>query len=89
MWDAQLRELRVGDVVLKRFRQPAVSQETILAAFEEEGWPLHIDNPLPGHDDGDAVDRLHGAVRRLNNQRKGLIRFECDGRGEGVFWKLI
>ena len=83
VWDSERRELRVGGAVVKRFRQPARSQEAILAAFQEEGWPPHIDNPLPSHDDVDAIDRLHGAIRRLNDQTNHMIRFESDGRAEG------
>src|SRR5438128_1589714 len=38
-YDASTRELRVGTIVLKRFHQPGGSQEWILLAFEEQGWP--------------------------------------------------
>jgi len=42
VWDAERRELRVGAVLVKRFRQQAADQLTILAAFQEEGWPPRI-----------------------------------------------
>jgi hypothetical protein len=87
-WDATQRELRLGDTVVKCFRQCAPNQEAILAAFEEEGWPARIDSPLTNEDNVDALDRLHDTVRRLNQQKVPLIRFLCDGRGEGVIWKL-
>src|SRR5262249_18025344 len=45
-WDEARRELRFGACVVKRFRQPAPSQEAVLTAFAEEGWPPHIDDPL-------------------------------------------
>ncbi len=45
-WDRDRQELRVGRVVVKRFKAPAANQETILAAFDEEGWPPRIDDPL-------------------------------------------
>jgi hypothetical protein len=47
VFDVERRELRVGDVVVKRFRQPTPDQETMLLAFEEAGWPVRIDGPLP------------------------------------------
>ena len=86
-WDAGRRELRVGLIVVKRFRQPAKNQEMILAAFQEEGWPAHLDDPLPGGDNQDAPDRLHDTIRRLNDQKVGLIRFLADGRGQGIIWE--
>ena len=87
LWDADRRELRLGSVVVKRFRQPARNQETILAAFEEDGWPPRVDNPLPANGDTDAVDRLHEAVKKLNRGTRGLLRFYSDGAGLGVLWE--
>jgi hypothetical protein len=88
-WDSDRRELRLGDSVVKRFRQPAKNQETILAAFQEDGWPPRIDNPLAGHGGAGAQDRLHDAVRKLNHQASRVLRFLCDGNGEGVIWQLL
>jgi hypothetical protein len=87
IWDGERRELRMGKLVVKRFRQPAKNQELILAAFEEDSWPPRIDNPLSSNGDTDAVDRLHDAVKKLNRQRKKLIHFRSDGRGLGVMWE--
>jgi hypothetical protein len=88
-WDSDRRELRLGDVIVKRFRQPAKNQETILAAFQEDGWPRRIDNPLPGNGDTDAVDRMHDAVKMLNRHTHRLFRFFSDGIGEGVLWEFV
>ena len=85
-WDKDRMELRLGKYLVKRYRQPAKNQETILAAFEEESWPPRIDRPLPGDSDTDPHDRLHDAVKRLNQQIQPLIRFQSDGKGEGVCW---
>jgi hypothetical protein len=87
-WDAVRRELWLGDVLVKRFRQPARNQEAILAAFQEEGWPARIDDPLSGGDNVDSHDRLHDAVRRLNQQKVRLIEFRSDGLGKGILWDL-
>jgi len=88
-WDSIRRELRLGDIVLKRFRQPAKNLETILAAFQEEGWPPGIDDPLPGGDSVDAHERLHDAVKKLNKQTVHLIRFLRDGTGQGIIWEFV
>lgn len=87
-WDGERRELRLGNVLIKRFRQPAKNQETVLAAFQEDGWPPHVDNPLSGNVDIDARDRLHDTVRKLNRQTNRLLHFFSDGNGEGVVWSL-
>jgi|GEM_PF-606840 len=89
-WDAQRRELRVNQVLVKYFKWPAVNQQTILAAFEEERWPPRIDDPLPPKPEQDRKRRLHDAVKCLNrNQSQPLIRFHGDGTGEGVRWSLV
>ena len=88
VWSQEVRELRLGDQILKCFRQPARNQEMILASFQEEGWPPHIDDPLPGGDNVDSPERLHNAVKRLNDQVVHRIRFLSDGKGQGILWEL-
>src|SRR5205085_2870619 len=41
-WDAGRRELTWRGLLVKHFREPAPSQELLLAAFEEEDWPRRI-----------------------------------------------
>ena len=87
-WDAQRRELCVGETVVKRFRQPSPLQELLLTAFEEEGWPQRIADPLPRHPEQNPKRRLHDTIRSLNlNQRAPLMRFGGDGTGEGMIWE--
>lgn len=87
-WDATLKELWLGRTLVKQFKVPAQSQELLLAAFEEEGWPPHIDDPLPPAAKIDPKKRLHDAIRRLNgNQRR--LRFSGAGDGRGVRWRLL
>jgi hypothetical protein len=89
-WDAARRELRLGDRVVKRYRVPSTSQEVILAAFEEEGWPAAIDDPLPPMEDQDPKRRLRTTIQSLNtNQRSPLLHFRGDGSGERVLWERI
>jgi hypothetical protein len=88
-WDRDRQELRLGDTVVKQFKLPAANQERILAAFEEEGWPVHIDDPLPPSPDQEPKRRLHDTINSLNrNQKVSLIRFVGDGTGQGVRWQL-
>jgi hypothetical protein len=89
-WDQTLRELWCGEVLIKEFRRPAPNQELVLSAFEEEGWPRHIDDPLPGRAQQDAKQRLHDTINRLNrHQRHHLIAFRGDGVGSGVRWHWL
>jgi len=87
VWDATRQELRVNGLLVKQFKSPAANQETVLAAFQEEGWPPRIDDPLPPHSLLDPKRRLHDTIKCLNrNQKHPLIHFRGDGRGEGVLW---
>ncbi len=88
-WDDQRRQVRIGRVVVKEFKLPAQNQETILTAFEEEGWPPRIDDPLSPVAEVEPKRRLHDAIQALNrNQRNDLLRFMGDGSGEGIRWEL-
>lgn len=88
-WRRDRRELCLGNRTVKRFKVPAANQELLLDAFEEEGWPSHLDDPLPPHPGQDSKRRLHDTIDRLNrNQTNRLIRFRGDGTGCGVFWEL-
>jgi len=82
-WDYQRRQVRCGGHVVKEFKLPAPNQETILTAFEEEGWPPRIDDPLPPVADVDPRRRLHDTIKALNRKQKhDLVRFMGDGNGE-------
>lgn len=88
-WCNVNRELRVRDTLVKRFRVPAPNQEAILNAFEEEGWPTHIDDPLTQSTTVPAKSRLHSAINCLNrNQKQHLIQFSGNGNGDGIRWQL-
>lgn len=90
VWDQDRRELRFGVAVVKRFTQRAGVQEAILAAFEEEGWPGRIDDPLPPLPDQDAPSRLRSAVNNLNRPRRpSPIRFGVCNLGTGIFWRAV
>jgi len=89
-WDHDRQELRLGGVIVKQFKVPAPNQEVILAAFEEESWPVRIDDPLPVHPCIAAKRRLHETITSLNrNQRLRVINFSGDGSGQGVRWEAL
>lgn len=89
-WDKVRHELRLGGKVIKKFKWRAANQEAILCAFEEEGWPPRIDDPLPPISEKDPKRRLSDAIKCLNRKQiNPLIRFCGDGTGEGVIWELI
>ena len=89
-WNPVTRVLSLGDRIVKQFRVPAHNQEAVLSAFQEEGWPHRIDDPLPYRAGVRAKYRLHFTIGRLNQSEKDrLIRFFGDGTGEGVCWRLV
>ena len=88
-WDPDLRELRVGALVIKRFRQPARNQVTVLASFQELLWPRRIDDPLTGNSGIEPKRRLRDTIFALNRSHvtKKVLAFEADGTGTGIIWK--
>jgi hypothetical protein len=88
-WDRELRELRVGELVIKRFRQPAQNQVTVLASFQELCWPRRIDDPLTGDGEVEPKRRLRDTVFALNRNHVAakVLGFEADGTGAGIIWK--
>ncbi len=89
-WNAEARKLSVCGEIVKRFKWPASNQETVLSAFQEEGWPERIDDPLPPQPEQDSKRRLSDTIKCLNRkQNKPLIHFRGDGTGEGVVWELV
>src|SRR4029079_19770564 len=88
-WNASRRELRYQGQVIKHYRVPAENQELILSAFQEEGWPHCIDDPLPQDGEVDPKQRLQATIKSLNrNQLVRLIRFHGNGNGSQVYWEF-
>jgi len=89
-FDRELLELRVDSVLVKRLDCRATNQICILTAFEEDGWPRHIDDPLHPAKGTDSKARLRYAIHSLNGcQHPWLIRFFADGTGRGIRWERI
>lgn len=89
-WDAETRRLLLDGRLIKRFKWPAVNQEAVLCAFQEEGWRERIDDPLPPRPEQDSKRRLADTIKCLNRkQLNELIHFHGDGTGEGVLWERV
>ncbi|MCP4098959.1 MAG: hypothetical protein GY880_19175 [Planctomycetaceae bacterium] len=90
VWDRARRELRLGNKLIKRFKWPAENQERVLDAFEDNGWPTHISDPLEAHDSICPKRRLHDTIKCLNRKQiNGLIKFRGDGTGLGVLLQIV
>jgi hypothetical protein len=89
-WDREARTFMVGDFLVKRFRVPSPNQEAVLEAFQEEGWPRTVDDPLSPMPDQQPKRRLRDTIKCLNmNQANQVIRFRGDGTGQRVSWELL
>jgi hypothetical protein len=89
-WDATRRELRYRGHVVKRYRVPAKNQSLVLTAFQEEGWPGFIDDPLRPANEQDSKHRLQVTIKSLNrNQLAPLIKFHGNGSGLQIYWEAI
>ena len=89
-WDRESRTFLVGEYLIKRFRVPSPNQESVLDAFQEEGWPQSIDDPLPPSGDQHPKRCLRDTIKCLNlNQASRMIRFHGDGTGQRVLWQLL
>src|SRR2546421_321887 len=60
-WNHPSRELRFQGELVKVVGGRAPCQVLLLDAFQEEGWPPQMLNPLPPTGDRDPRDRLHNA----------------------------
>ncbi|NIL97526.1 MAG: hypothetical protein GTO53_07880 [Planctomycetales bacterium] len=89
-WDSERHQLRFGESLVKEYKVPSPNQEAILMAFEEEGWPPRIHDPISPIRDVNPKQRLRNTIKSLNrNQVSQLIRFMGDGTGEAIRWEAI
>jgi len=89
-WDGDRRQIRFDGRIVKEFKLPSPNQEAVLMAFEEEGWPARMDDPLAPTANLDPRRRLHDTIKALNrNQKENLLRFMGDGTGEGIRWEPV
>jgi hypothetical protein len=84
-WNPTTGRLCWGNRAIRQYRGGSIAKNVtaILNAFEEEGWPEHVHDPMPG---GKDSQRLHEAIRTLNKDLEH-IRFRCNGDGTGIIWE--
>jgi hypothetical protein len=88
-WDADWRQLRLGEHVVKWFRRPAENQEWILASFQELNWSRLILDPLKVAPEIRSQDRLHFTIRNLNRaQKQPGVHFSASNNGRAISWQL-
>jgi hypothetical protein len=90
-WNREMLELSYGGEVVKRFGPSQIARANyplILDAFEREGWPVRIDNPLLAKKNLDHGRQLNLLLYELNSDLR-LIVFSADGSGGGgITWQL-
>ncbi|SRR5579884_4018611 len=86
-WCARAGTLSWRGTILRRVRIDAVYLRCLLDAFEQQGWPEWIANPLPHQPGMSRKQRLRQTLENLN---RGMhlpgIRFHAD-KG-GVRWQV-
>lgn len=82
-WHKQLGELRYRGELIREVKPEAANLRTILDAFQEDGWPNEIYDPLPPTE---ASARRRRAVATLNKDLR-LIRFYSTGNGRRIGWE--
>lgn len=88
-WNQDRRELTFRGLIVKSYLVPSPNQEHILNAFQEEGWPEFIHDPLPPAGEMEPHRRLQATIKSLNRrQTNNLIRFRGNG-GDRVFWEEV
>ena len=91
-YNSKTRTLTCHGAVARKFRWAASNQEKILLAFQEEGWPTRIDDPLPSDTEICPKRRLHDTIKCLNQGQRSkgtwYVRFRGDGTGQGVLWEF-
>lgn len=84
-WNKHNGELHFRGQLIRKIRVMANPSniQRIVDAFQEEGWPTSIDNPLPG---GEDQHRLHLTLQSLNRGLK-RIRFRGHKGGSAIYWE--
>ena len=85
-WNKARGELTYDGKVIRRVQAGrAKNIVKVLDAFQEDGWPDRIDDPLSPSKD---QQRLHETIASLNeNMALPLVHFRADGTGQGIVWE--
>jgi hypothetical protein len=86
-WDARTDTLHCFDQRLK-VRFDAANLRVVLDAFEAQGWPRRIANPLRAGNGVTAKRKLQQTVKSLSERLRGTgLRLRMDGEAMGVCWE--
>jgi hypothetical protein len=89
-WDSRHLVLRVDEIAVTELLAKSRNQLAILAAFEAQGWPRRIDNPLECDCPARRAQALADAVHGLNrNLRAKVIRFHTAEKGGSARYELL
>lgn len=82
-WDREAGRLFYRGDSIRSVSARGTNIRPILDAFQEEGWPARINNPLPGGEDSKKLRET------LDSLREGLsgIDFFADGTAAGILWQ--
>jgi hypothetical protein len=88
-WNDGLGTLAFKGVMVLTIEKSAKNLRAILNAFERQGWPAWIPNPIKPAFDTDDRQRLADAVYKLNRGTRvtRMISFRRDGQGKGIIWQ--
>lgn len=86
-WNKDRCELWFKGRVVRRIISSTIATRSVLMldAFEEDGWPPRIDDPLSK---GPNPGRLRSAIAQLNRGLSGIV-FAADGTGKGIRWRAL
>lgn len=93
VWDKANRKLYYRGRLLRDVAASAKNILAILSAFEEEGWPARVNNPLTGGAKSkplrDAIAKLNGGLMGVEVGNLAGIKFFADGEAKGVRWHEV
>lgn len=91
------RQLWYDGALLTKIQRPDSNQAKILLAFDEEGWPERVYDPLPPKGEIDPRKRLQDTLYALNRsiERKAkpgarcLVKFHVEEDGTAIRWERV
>jgi hypothetical protein len=92
VWDSAHGELRFRGRLVRRFRNAASNQRTVLDAFQSRGWPEWLQDPLPAPENQriNLKRRLHDTIKNLNREHEASgLHFHAADSGRAVGWRRL
>jgi hypothetical protein len=92
VWDTVRGELHFAGRLVRRFRNTASQQRAVLDAFQQEGWPERLPDPLarPAGLCVNRKQRLHDVIKNLNRRHGARrLRFYGTDCGRAVGWRRL